>query len=658
MPQSSIHAKIVSTLQGYWTQSVTAKQTTDLRHDSVIESYNGEMPQKIRDAKAIQTKTHLGWTARAVDAFTARLAPLLVPSDTGYFSLYDVSQKYQLSCSVMSSLMGYFMTTAEFTKLIDRVLDTLALEGAIGLMPRWSFKSGLNALPDLDITVVNPQDITVYPVTEPINRAVVMVRTYMTRQELLDMAQSDPSQSFDVQAIFDSPDDAEVFTRPSSSGARYRTNSSYQRLGVEVIDYYAPALRVEDTTYYHVRATVVSGKHLIRFISKDDQFADPNPGAIFACLNEYYVPNIGPIRVGVGLCDKALDLEMAAMTIHNLGIDSIKDTVRPPRTYDPNDPYWNAQRSGFAPGELVPSASTNPRHLLPIEGSNRAVPQAEEIISRLQYQYESAIGIPNFLSGTADTDDRRVSATAKRLEANGADTGLRKHGVNINARAIRPLTEAVYVMVQQRVNAELQAIHQQQMPIEQALQQSPFLAQAQALSGEFEGWIQSGQGIPDLPQVQLDLSTFEDAVQKVDQVNNVERVLQALAPLAAQSEEVGAMLFAQVDFQSLIRTYMSDLDLEKVLRPTVQATEQLKQTQQSQDEAQQKQEQLQELQVQIEQAKAQAEIEHVQAETDHVAAETQKIQAETAQTLHEIENPEPKNGSRSTSTKSPEKSGA
>lgn len=648
--QQDFNAQIVSQLRAYWTESNTAKKDVDMTHERVIESYNGILPKKVRESKAVQTKTHLGWTGRAVDAFTSRIAPLLMPSPTEYFSLYDQSQVYALSCSVATSMMGYFMQTAGIMELMDRITDTLALEGAIGLQPRWDYCYGVDKLPDLQISVINPQDIAVYPVTEPIKRAVMMVRTYMTKQELLDMAQTDPTQSFDVQAISELQQST-VFTRPVPTTSTNRTNTYNQRLGLEVVDYYAPALKVEETMYYHVRATIISGKTLVRFVSKDDPYAPTNPGAIFACLNELYVPRIGPVRVGVGLCNKALDLEMAAITIHNLGVDNIKDTVKPPRTYDPTDKYWNQNRSGFAPGELVPSMSTNPRHLLPIDSSQRAVPQAEEMISRLMYQFESSVGIPNFLSGTADTDDRRVSATAKRLEANGADTGLRKHAQNINARALHPLSVQVYEMIRARIAAELEQVVGQaqqyqamgQQPDENIMSQlissQPFLNQAQAICPDFMDWFRSGQGIAPISSVSLVLSTFEDAVQKVDQVNNAERVLGNLVPLASTSPEIAGQLTAQIDLNAFIRSYLTGLDMGKVLRPISQVQEALQKQAEAQETEKQQSIAMQAAQLQMEAEKLQAETQKVLADVEKTKAETQKVQAETLQTIDETNNP-------------------
>lgn len=653
--QSDFRSRVVAVLRGYWTQSNTAKKDLELVHDKVIESYNGKLPQKVRESKAIQTKTHLGWTARAVDAFTARLSPLLMPSPTEYFSLYDTSQVYALSCSVMTSMIGYFMTTANIMGLMDRITDTLALEGAIGLQPRWDYCYGTDKLPDLQINVINPQDINVYPVTEPVKRAIMMVRTYLTKQELMDLASTDETQSYDGQAI-SALKEGQVFTRPVPTSATNRTDTYNQRLGMEVIDYYAPALKIDDQMFYHVRATIVQGSTLIRFVSKDDPYAPTSSGSIFACLNELYVQRIGPVRVGVGLCNKAIDLEMAAITVHNLGVDNIKDTVKPPRTYDPTDKYWNQNRSGFAPGELVASISTNPRHLMPVDASQRAVPQAEEMISRLMYQYESAVGIPNFLSGTSDTDDRRVSATAKRLEANGADTGLRKHAANINARALEPMTIDIYNMIRDRILAELQAVvsaaqkakEQGQVvtpdTMDRWITSQPFLTQAKAICPDFMDWFRSGQGIAPISSVRLKLSTFEDALQKVDQVNNSERIFVNLTPLAQSSPELAGQIAAQIDVNSLIRTYVSSLDMAGVLRPISQVQEALQKQAQAQEAEQQQNIALQAAQLQLEADKVRAETEKTRAEVEKVRAEIQNIQAETLQTIEETTNPKEPNG--------------
>lgn len=648
--QQDFANKIVGQLQSYWTQTNTAKKDVDRRHDLIIESYNGILPERVRNAKAIQTKTHLGWTAKAVDTFTARLAPLLVPSAEKYFSLYDESNRYALACSVMSKMIAYFMETAGLESQIDRICDTLALEGALGLQPRWDYCYGLDQLPKLDLILVNSSDIGVYPVTEPIDRTVLMVRTYMTKQELLDMAMADPSQSFNIDAI-QSLKQEDVFSRPVPTSSTNQTDTYNKRLGLEVIDYYAPMLKVDDQEFYHVRATVVKGKTLIRMVSKDDRNAYTPRGTTFVCLNELYIQRIGPVRVGVGLCNKAYDLEMAAITIHNLGIDNIKDTVKPPRTYDPKDTFFNKDRSGFAPGEFVASISTNPRHLMPIDASQRAVPQSEEMISRLMYQYEASVGIPNFLSGTSDTDDRRVSATAKRLEANGADTGLRKHAQNINARGLRPFTIDVYDMIRSALSRELGMVMQQAQQlqaqgfpinpqlIDQWVESMPFLRQAKAICPDFQGWFASGQGIPPISTLSLELRTFEDAVQKVDMVNSTERALGTLAPLGAQSPELAAALTAQIDLSALIRGYLNSLDLGNTLRPLSQVQERMEQNEQAQQQAQQKNEALQAAQMQMEAEKVQAETEKVRAETDKVAAETQKVNAETLQTIEETTNP-------------------
>jgi hypothetical protein len=559
----------------------------------------------------------------------------------------------------MQAMIGYFMETAGLEELIDNITDTLALSGELGLQPRWNYCYGMAKLPDLTIAVINGADVGVYPVTEPIDRTVLMVRTYLTKQELIDMAAGDPSQSFSIEAIR-SLKQEEVFSRPTTAN-NSSTDTFNKRLGIEVIDYYAPMVKVEDQEFYHARWTVAQGKTLIRFVSKDNPNASTQRGTSYVCLKELYVAGIGPVRVGVGLCNKAYDHEMAAITVQNLGIDNVKDTTKPPRTYDPQDKYWNKNRSGFLPGELVPSSSTNPRHLMPLDQSARNVPQSEEMISRLMYQFEASVGMPNFLSGTSDTDDRRVSATAKRIEANGADTGLRKYAKSINSRGLRPLTIDVYEMIRTALTGELERLMQlgqvyqaqgiQISPdlINKAIGQMPFLSQAKAICPDFDDWLQSGQGIPPISSVRCDLSTFEDALQKVDMINSTERALGTLLPIGQAAPELATSLKAQINFDTLTRGYMNSLDLGNTLNPLSQVSETMKQAQQASEQEKQKNDALQATQVQLEAAKVQAEIakltaeaQKAQAEIEKTQAETQKIQAEALQTLDETNNPKEK----------------
>lgn len=657
--QTSAAAKVVTTLLDYWTRSNTARKDVDAVHDAVIRSYNAKLPQHVLDSKAIQTKTHLGWTAKAVDAFTAKLAPLLMPGADKYCSLYDTSKTYALASAVMYSMLVYFMQTAGIVEVTKRMCDTLALQGAIGLQPRWDYFMGPDALPDLDIQLINPTDFGVYPVSESLKRAVRMLRTYMTKNEMLEMATKDETGSFDIDAI-NSIQESTAYTRPVPTSSTNRTASYNERLGLEVIDFYIPAIVIEDQWYYHARATVVNKTTLIRFVSATDPYRSVDPGAILAFLNELYVEHVGPVRVGVGLCNKAIDIEMAAITVNNLGIDNIKDTVKPPRTYDPKDKYWNNNRSSFAPGELIPTTSGQPYHLKPMDASQRAVPQAEEMISRLMYQYESSVGIPNFLSGTSDTDDRRVSATAKRLEADGADTGLRDHGQTINNSAIRPLTISVYEMIRAemlREMGEIAAIAKQTLAmgqpvapdaIMQLVQTKPFLAQAAAICSDFQAWIASGQSIPPMSAISLSLSTFEDALKKVDQINNSERAIATLGQLATASPDVAQVVTAEIDMNTFVRNYLESLDLGNSLRPISQVEQAMQQAQQEQVAQKQKNDAIQLAQLQLEAQKMQAEIAKIQADTDKANAEVQKVQAETLQTIHETNNPEePKDESTS-----------
>lgn len=645
--QQEIHRKIVEQLLNYWRLSISARNEIDKLHSTVVRSYNGILPEKVLKSKAVQTKTHLGWTAKAIDTFTDRLSPLLMPDAKTFFTLYDSSQVYALPCSIMSALMGYFFQSAGMDELTPKLTTTMGLEGAAGLQPTWDYINGVGKLPRLNIQLINPQDVGIYPITEPIERAIMMLRTYKTRQELIDMAEGDQSHSYDLQTIMGITE-KEVFSRPVPRSSVYQAPKYDSRLGHEIIDYYAPVLQVGEDFYYHVRATVASGKYLIRFVSKETPDGEEFSGAIYATLKEMYAARIGPVRIGVGICDKAIDLEMAAITVHNLGIDSIKDMVKPPRQYDPTDMYFNPQKPSYAPGELIARISTNPYHLMPIPGSERAAPQAEEVISRLQYQFEALVGIPNFLSGTSDTDDRRVSATAKRLEANGADTALRRYGLSINQHALYPLAKRVYSMIRSVLQAEIAQVQQavtelanqgQQVDPMQVIVQMglPLLGLAQAISTDFQDWFTKGAAIPPIEVIGMKLSTFEDAIQKVDQLNSCERLLGTLAPLA-QDPEIKAAIQAQIDFNNLIRTYASDLDLETLLKPLSQVAEALQANGQQQQAQQQKNEAIQAAQVQLEAQKLQAEIDKLNADTQKAQAEIQKIQAETIQVL----NPEPK----------------
>ncbi|MBK8184204.1 MAG: hypothetical protein IPK63_15740 [Candidatus Competibacteraceae bacterium] len=636
---SNPQTAIVQQLLRYWSDTTTARKDVDMMHARVIESYNAKLPQKVRESKAIQTRTHLGWTTRAVDTFTARTSPLLMPSASGFFSLYDVSQRLALSCSVMSALLAYFFTESNLEEDFSRILDMMALEGSVGLYPRWLYPDGPGALPELQIDVMNSQDVCVYPVTEHLSRAVVMMRTWLTKNELLAMAQADPLHAFDLDAIANIKQ-KETYTHPLAPNRRgdYIARTYDTRLGVEVIEFFAPELRVEDTVYTNVLATVANQKDLIRFLSSEPNAQRPSlRRPIFACLKEHYEQGIGRVRIGVGLCNAALDLEMAAITIHNLAVDNIKDTVKPPRVYDPTDPYWNHDRSGFAPGELVASLSTNPRHLLPLDTSQRAVPQSEEQISRLMYQFESAVGIPNFLSGTSDTDDRRVSATAKRLEAAGADTRIRKYAVDINNRVLRPLTVDAYNMIREKLMGELAGVQQEQADLARGMHtnqptQRPFLALASALCPDFDDWLQSGQGVPPIEAIALKLSTFEDAVRRVDQVNSAERAINALGPLATAAPDFGAAILAMVDAPSFVRMYFTDLDLEGALKTPKQVQEGLQQQQQQQQQQEQMAQQAQLAQMQMA-------LQTGSAEIDKTKAETQRTIMESAKIANEIENP-------------------
>jgi len=625
---SSLSEKVVTELESYWNQSSrAAKDIADVR-SRVIQTYNAQIAERDRKSIAIQTKTHLSWTARAVDTFVSRLSPLLMPSAQEYFSLQN--PQYALACSVMTSLISYFMETAKATDVMDRMTQTLAIEGAIGISVRWDYCYGVDALPRLVVECINAADISVYPVTETLDRATVMVRTYLTRDELEKMAQADSSGSFSLPEI-NNLGGEKGYTDVSGGRSNLGSVERTQRLGFEVVDYYVPVLELDGMPMYHVRATVVDHKHLIRFTSRELPAQDDSApeSAIYACLMEHYIENVGPVRVGIGICNKALELELAAVTIHNLAIDNIKSTVKPPMGYDPNDTYFNADGGALAPGELVPVSSTHPRHLMPLDGQQRSLPQVEESLSRLMYQFESAVGIPNFLSGVSDTNDRHVSATAKRLEANGADVRLRKYAASINANALRPLTVRVYNMIRSKVMQEL-ALLGAGVPIEKL----PFLTQASAICLDCEAWLSSGQKVPPIEALTLSLNTFEDALQRVDQVNNVERAVGTLSQLGAQSPQLADRIMAHVDFDALLRKYLTGLDLQDTLAPVSNVTKALEQAAASQADQQQKQEALQGIQMALAADKEQAAIDKIKAETERTLAEAQKTQVEALKVLN------------------------
>ncbi len=625
--------KVVALLCGYWDEAEKLGKGVRTQTDKIVESYNHVLPRKVRQSKAVQTKAHLGWINRAVKAFKARLAPLLMPSMDDFFKLYDQGQTYAASCSIMGPLLATLFELGNLSGEFRQALFTIALEGAVGGDITWdAFKEGGTGKPAFRILTLNPRDVGVFPVTEPPERCVTGIRTYLTKRELLAQAKADPTDSYDMESILALPNDKDVFSKTAPRNGSYGDTNFDKRMGREVKDFYCPVLVVDDQVYERVYATIVDNKDLIRFYSVDPSVPPCSP-PVFATLDQLYVENLGPVRIGVGICHGAYDLEMQAITLNNLNVDNAKDNVKPARTYDVADPYFPRDKTSFVPGELIPSISTNPNHLKPLMDSARVMPAIQEQISVLMYQFESAVGIPNFLSGTADTDDRRVSATAKRLEANGADTRIREYGETINDQYLRKMVEKAYDMVRIRLNNELAQFVQDVQMYQQTGQppqvnRYPLMAMAKDICGDdFGSWLKAQQQIPPLQAITLDLSTFESALEKVDDVNNCERALGTLG----QVYQIAPELVAEINAPGLIRNYMFSLNLASSLHPITQAEEARAQAEQQQQQMQQMQQQMQQMQLQLEMLRAQGELTKTKAEIEEIEATTQYKQLENIQ---------------------------
>ena len=633
--------RVVSILTAYWDEAEQLAWDIRARSDLVIESYNGLLPKNVRKAKTKQTKIHLGWCNRAVHAFRARLAPLLLPSPTAFFRLYDNGQAYALACAVVSPLLAALFSNAGLPEHFRDSLDSIALEGAVGGDVGWDRQAenlDPNRTPAFRLMTLNARDVGIFPVTEPPERCITAIRTYYTKSELIAQAKSDSTGSFDLSEIMQLPVDADPYT---TTKTKYNTTARRQfnrRLGVEVKDYYCPQLVVDGVTYERDYATIVANRYLVRFVTADSSAA-PYSRPVYAILDKMYVNNVGPVRIGIGLCNRAYEQEQAAHTLVNLNIDNAKLNVLPPMAYDPLDKYFDRDKTSYTGGEMVPVSSTHPRHMTALWDTARTIPMIQEQLSYLQYQFESTVGIPNFLSGTGDTaDNQRVSATAKRMEANGADTRIREYAERINNQYLKPMTEKGYVLIRERLNYELSYFQQLYahhkatgtLPGQDMTDQLPLMKYAQEVAGvDFAAWLESGQPIPPLSAVTLDLNTFESELEKIDEVNNSERALATLGQVA----QVAPNYLSGIQFNTLIRNYLFGLNLGASLKPISQANQEQAQAEQQQAQAAKEQHDAQMATLQAEINKLNAEAAATSAKAGKNAADVAAVQAETAQIL-------------------------
>jgi hypothetical protein len=262
----------------------------------------------------------------------------------------------------------------------------------------------------------------------------------------------------------------------------------------------------------------------------------------------------------------------------------------------------------------------------------------QEQLQYLQYQFESTVGIPNFLSSSSDNDKSHVSATAKRLEANGADSRIREYAERINNQYLSPMTRKGYELISARLNYELQYFQQLYahhkdtgtLPGQDMTQHLPLMKHAQEVAGvDFAAWLESGQPIPPLSAITLDLTTFESELEKLDEVNNSERALGTLGQVA----QMAPNLLSGIQFNNLIRNYLIGLNLGASLKPISEAEKELAAAEQQQQQQQQEQHQIQMAQIQAEISKVMAEAKATSAKADKNTADMASVQAETAQIL-------------------------
>ncbi len=566
--------EILAALNDIWSQAVITYKNPRERSRNIVRMYNSDLPvnwgQVQVNGKMVQvgpqSRTHKSWTYQAVTTAVDHTMEALFPDDKP-FQLSTYNPGSQGVLAVVEDVIQALCLAANVESHVERALHQAFLQGESGTVT--NVRLDHNGIPTLDLVGINTADVFTYPATEPPERCILGARFFMTRFEL--MSRAEELQLFNLDKL---PLTKQTYTSPSTNVGNTQTvdSTTYRRLGVEVRTYWCPELNTGTSLYRNVEATVLAeggqAKTLIGFRDIGSIPFNARPYQHYV-HNPVSIPGYGLSNIGRSLVDAGYNIELEAITKANILLDTQKLATNPPRKWHTHATgHTRQQLAALYPGQFITIGDAPDWHLDPLQIDTKPAMQIVAEIQSLKTDYEQAVGIPNFLTGAQGQDDKRVSATAKRMQAAGSDIRLKRMCKRINSHMLRPMFACIYRQVVDGLNAEIAEFNLEPYAQDGAPNLGPWLHYAKAVSPNFSAMvIPDGTNrlmpAPPVENVTIILKAYESELDKVDRLNQAQSGLELIGMIA----NMAPMLLPMFDVPKLLETIFRCMGLGYALVP-------------------------------------------------------------------------------------------
>jgi len=538
--------KVVKVLEHAWATFTGYYGDVDKTTAKVLNFYNGTIPEEYTSVydetkkewvKGINSSARIGWTHRGVNQLADEVSSTLI-STNEFFDIAPTPGS-ETAIKVCERVCTSLLHNAGIQSFMNDTIRTWLLFGEVGVYVDWA-GGGREAI---SLCRIPYRYIRHTPVYEPEDRANLSYVKLCTKQELLD---SDDGYYYNVMELEDPPADSIPQSNPSTSQV---SAAVYPQPGpgeIRVVSSYIPEITIGERTYTNVFAVVADEKILLQFEPNMSHEEFHSRAHIRACREKFVDAVWGPVNVGQSVAHQAIDLELAAYVVHNLSLDSAKLNVHAPRTYDVQDTtlktYIEAHPlDAFAPGAMVPRGMPGQ----PIETLATGVDMLSfsiQYLQKLEQEFILAIGVPGF-NGGVGTDDKRVAATAKQMQASYAAVRMKALIEEANRQILLPIVYRVYYLVAMAFNAgEMDELAQQICPT--------VLNEAMI----------RGQIAPLLRPEKFKMTTYESPIARSERI----QALQTMMPQLMQLEQAypGIIQASGQNPPDLLRKLFSDLGFE------------------------------------------------------------------------------------------------
>lgn len=544
---------IINALKEVRTKSDNAFEKSRKRKRRVIKAYECQHEDII--LKRNGSKAYMAWTYTALESAKARLTNSLVPNDDDSFALVGETDDDQVGCDMMSDYIKQVLSDMRFTSLFDDAIKEL-LFGDVVLKINWlkiaeSITVGLDQMTgqplkeadvlynNINAEIVSDCDFVLWPVKGDMTRATCGHRVWRHKDELLATQEERPDIYRNVEQIEENDHNRYNVAETGKSNEE----------GLEVWEYYVSRLKLKTGRILrNYVITVVEDKHLIRCTPNEyDYGLIP---FIYCPLIKDYTKD-GLQNTGHGICDRAHEYQKMANFIVNQIFDESKVKLY--------GFYKYVDDGVFNPGQFVarPAGMVKVGDMGNLQPVNPNIGQLSFGITELEYlenQFETTTGVPKFLTGVGDYKPNET-ATANRLQAEGADTRFRSMARSVNEGFLKPFIQMVYVLIRQYAMTDpsvLQDIARRTqktrevvvVPMMDEIGQ-PILDEVgqpqlieQTVEREPEEILADMPAIPPLSKVDVKVVGFENVLMKADKAAEFERFVQSITGVANIAPDV------------------------------------------------------------------------------------------------------------------------